>query len=214
MSDVAVGRPSGQVHRATIGSQEVDLAIVPVADDVAIALLMTIDRGVGFNATAGADLAAALARRQPEVVVGAATLGIPVAIEVSRALGLDDYVILQKTRKIHLGDALEAPLRSITTTGDQALLLDRERVPVVAGRRVVLVDDVIATGGSIRAALALLRAAGAEVVGVGCLLVEADGWREPLGSDADLVHTLGVIPVFGLAPDGTWQPSSVGNPPL
>jgi adenine phosphoribosyltransferase len=203
-----VGRPSGQVHRATIGSQQLDLDIVPVADEVAIALLMTVDRGVRFNTTAGEDLAAALAPLEPEVVVGTATLGIPVAFEVSRALGLDDVVILQKTRKIHLGDALAAPLRSITTGGEQALLLDRRRVGAVAGRRVVLVDDVIATGGSIRAGLGLLRSAGATVVGVGSLLVEADGWRAPLGDDADLVRTLGVIPVFGPAGDGGWAPLS------
>jgi adenine/guanine phosphoribosyltransferase-like PRPP-binding protein len=203
---VEIGRPSGQLHRATIGSQQLDLDIVPVADEVAIALLMTVDRGVRFNTTAGEDLAAALAPLAPDVVVGTATLGIPVAFEVSRALELDDVVILQKTRKVHLGDALSEPLTSITTTGSQSLLLDRRRAPVVAGRRVVLVDDVIATGGSIRAGLRLLRAAGAEVVGVGSLLVEADGWRAPLGPDADLVRTLGVVPVFGPAPDGTWVP--------
>lgn len=203
---VAIGRPTGQVHRTAIGSQELDLDVVPVSDEVAIVLLMTIDRGVRFNTVAGADLAAALAPLEPDVVVGAATLGIPVAFEVSRALGLDDVVILQKTRKIHLGDALTEPLTSITTSGSQALRLDRERVPVVAGRRVVLVDDVIATGGSIMAALRLLRSAGADVVGVGCLLVEDDAWREAMGADADLVHTLGVIPSLVRGPDGAWVP--------
>jgi len=205
---VTVGVPSGQFHPASIGSQRLDLPIVPVADEVAIALLMTIDRGVAFTATAGMDLAAALAPSEPEVVATAATLGIPVAIEVSRALGLDDYLVLQKTRKIHLGDALAEPLSSITTTGAQALLLDRARIPAVAGKRVVLVDDVIATGGSIAACLRLLRAAGAEVVGIGCLLVEAGGWADALGDDAALVHALGEIPTFAPAPDGSWAPTA------
>lgn len=201
-----VGRPSGQVHRVGIGSQELDLDIVPVADDVAIALLMTIDRGVGFTAVAGADLAARLGPLAPDVVASAATLGIPVAIEVSRALGLDDYLILQKTPKIHLGDALAEPLSSITTAGAQSLLLDRARSGAVAGRRVVLVDDVIATGGSIAACLRLLRAAGGEVVGIGCLLTEAAAWRDVLGPDADMIVALGSIPIFGPAPDGSWAP--------
>lgn len=201
-----IGRPTGQQHRVALGSQELDLPIIPVAPEVAISLLMTIDRGVAFMATAGVDLAAALAPLEPDVVATAATLGIPVAIEVTRALGLDDYLVLQKTAKIHLGDALAEPLESITTSGRQHLLLDRARIPAVAGRRVVLVDDVIATGGSIVACLRLLRAAGAEVVGIGCLLVEADGWRAALGDDAGLVHPLGSIPVFGPAPDGTWAP--------
>ncbi|QXC60202.1 hypothetical protein KSP35_17900 [Aquihabitans sp. G128] len=202
-----VGVPSGQHHRVAIGSQELDLPIVPVADGVAIALLMTIDRGVAFTATAGADLADRLAPLEPEVVATAATLGIPVAIEVSRALGLDDYLVLQKTAKIHLGDALREPLSSITTTGSQALLLDRARIGAVAGKRVVLVDDVVATGGSIAACLRLLRAAGAEAVGIGCLLVEDGGWVDVLGDDAALVHPLGSIPTFAPAADGRWAPS-------
>ncbi|WP_232304070.1 phosphoribosyltransferase family protein [Pseudofrankia sp. DC12] len=183
-------------YRATVGSQEIDLPLTPISDDLTVALLMTIDVGLTFIRQAGADLAALLAPSRPEVVVSAATLGIPVAIEVSRALGLDDYVILQKTPKAHLADALTEPLQSITTGVPQRLLLDRARVPAVAGRRVALVDDVIATGGSIAASLRLLRAVGADVVTIGALLVEGSGWGPALGDDAALVTALGRIPVF------------------
>jgi adenine/guanine phosphoribosyltransferase-like PRPP-binding protein len=187
-----------------MGSQEVELPISPIGDDRAIALLMTIDRGVELLAEAGPDLADVLAPTRPDVVATAATLGIPVAIEVTRALGLDDYLVLQKSPKIHLADALVEPLSSITSEGAQALRLDRARIPAVAGKRVALVDDVIATGGSIAACLRLLRAAGAEVVAIGSLLVEDAGWRTKLGPDADLVRTLGRIPGFVAAADGTW----------
>lgn len=189
-------------YRVAIGSQQVDLPLTPISADLTVALLMTIDAGVAFIGTAGADLAAQLAPSQPEVVVSAATLGIPVALEVSRALGLDDYVILQKTPKAHLADALAEPLRSITTGAPQRLLLDRARVPAVAGRRVALVDDVIATGGSVVASLRLLRAAGARVVAIGALLVEGAEWRAALGPDAALVTSLGRIPLFRPAPAG------------
>ncbi len=50
------------------------------------------------------------------------------------------------------------------------------------------------------------RSAGAEVVGIGCLLVEGDAWRGALGDDAALVHALGEIPVFEPAPSGGWAP--------
>ncbi|MBL7486635.1 adenine phosphoribosyltransferase [Frankia sp. AgB1.9] len=194
-------------YRATVGSQEIELPLTRISTDLTVALLMTIDVGVAFIQQAGADLAALLAPSRPQVVVSAATLGIPVAIEVSRALGLDDYVILQKTPKAHLADALAEPLQSITTGVPQRLLLDRARVPAVAGRRVALVDDVIATGGSIAASLRLLRAAGADVVTIGTLLVEGAAWGPALGADAALVTALGRIPVFrptatgGLAED-------------
>jgi adenine phosphoribosyltransferase len=183
-------------YRVTIGSQQVDLPLTRISDDLTVALLMTIDAGVAFIGRAGADLGALLAPSAPEVVVSAATLGIPVALEVSRALGLDDYVILQKTPKAHLADAYAEPLSSITTGVPQRLLLDRARVPAVAGRRVAVVDDVIATGGSISASLRLLRAAGADVVAIGALLVEGSLWRGTLGDDAATVVSLGRIPVF------------------
>lgn len=185
-----------------IGSQSAELPLVPLHDDAAIALLMTIDRGVAFMATAGADLAAELASLQPDVVVTNATLGIPVAIEVSRALGLDDYLVLQKTPKIHLGDALVEPLHSVTTAMEQALRLDRARLHTVEGRRVVVVDDVVATGGSMAAALRLVRAGGGELVGIGVLLTEGSGWRDTLGADAALVHSLGRIPGFARSDTG------------
>ena len=144
-----MGEIVGDRYRVDIGSQSVELPLVPLGPEVAISLLMTIDHGIAFGAQAGADLADAIADARPEVVASAATLGIPVAIDVSRHLGLDDYLILQKTPKVHLGDALAEPLSSITTETPQRLLLDRARIPAVAGKRVALVDDVIATGGSI-----------------------------------------------------------------
>jgi adenine/guanine phosphoribosyltransferase-like PRPP-binding protein len=185
-----------RTHTATIGSRTVELPIVPVSPDLSIALFMTIDHGVDLLDTAGAELAALFRDAAPEVVVAPATLGIPVAIAVSRALGLDDYVILQKSPKVHLGDALTEEVRAITSTAASVLRLDRARVPAVAGRRVLLVDDVISTGTSIAAALRLLDRAGAEVVGVGALLAEGDGLPDALAPHADRVRTLGRIPLF------------------
>lgn len=188
-----------------VAGRPIDLPIVPIKPDFAIALLMVIDAGVAFGSHVGQALAERLAPLKPDVVVGAATLGIPVAIEVSRHLGLDRYVILQKSPKIHLGDALTKTISSITSKGEQRLLLDRAALPLLAGRRVVVVDDVIATGSSLAGSIALCREAGAEVVGVGVILTEAHEWEPVLGADAGLVKALGHIPQF--RPDGgAWVP--------
>ncbi len=187
------------------GSQLIELPLVPVASDVAIALLMTIDVPISTIEIAGRELAATLDDPAPDVIVTAATLGIPIAFEVARAVGLDEVVVLQKTPKIHLHDALVEPLSSITTAGEQALRLDRRRVPMIEGRKVAFVDDVIATGGSVAAALRLIRAAGGEMVAIRSILTEGNGWRDVLGDDADLVESLGSIPVFSPLRDG-WTP--------
>ncbi len=191
-------------YLATVGSQQVELPVVPVNDELAIALLMTVDKGVRFMSVAGYDLARLLAPAQPECVVSMATLGIPVAVEVTRSLGLDDYLILQKTPKIHLADALRVPVDAITTASTQHLLLDRARIGAVRGRRVALVDDVISSGASMGAGLRLLDEAGAHVVAIGSLLSEGQAWRSALGERAGLVQSLGRIPLFRRDAQGLW----------
>jgi adenine phosphoribosyltransferase len=189
-------------YSATVGSQTIELPIVELADDLAIALLISVDHGIAFTDKAGAELAAMLEPLGVERVVSVATMGIPLAIEVSRSLGIDDYLILHKTPKIHLGDTLSEPLTSITTGGRQHLRMDPARSGAVAGRRVAVVDDVVSTGASIRAALRLLRRVGADPVGVGSLVTEGTGWSSALGSDAELVRSLGAIPTFRPSSDG------------
>lgn len=187
-------------YPVAVGGQDVELPVVSLSSDLALALLITVDMGVEFMRRAGEELAALLAPYDVDIVATVATMGIPVAIEVTRALGLDQYAILHKTPKIHLADAVTEKVRSITTDADQRLLFDRARVGDVAGKRVAIVDDVISTGASTGAALRLLRSVGADVVAIGTLVTEASLWKEALGDDARRVHALGSIPVF--RPDG------------
>jgi len=188
-----------QTYTVDIAGEPVTLPIVPINQHLAISLLMVIDMGVRFGERIGKAMAAKLGPHRPDIVVGAATLGIPVVIEVSRALGLDHYVIAQKSPKIHLADALVEEVQSVTSAGKQRLRLDRRAVPLLAGKRVVVVDDVVATGSSLAATLALVRAAGGDVVGAGVILTEGHDWEKTLGADAGLVRGLGHIPQFALA---------------
>ncbi len=193
------------VNRGTyvvdIGSQQLELPIVSLNDNLALALLITVDVGVTFLARAGKELAEVLAPYEVDIVATVATMGIPLAVEVTRHLGLDRYVVLHKTPKIHLADAISEPVRSITTDAEQRLLFDRARIGDVQGKRVAIVDDVISTGASTGATLRLLRGVGADVVVIGTLVTEAGLWRDALGEDAQMVRALGSIPVF--RPDGS-----------
>src|ERR1019366_8755278 len=187
--------PAGKYHVA-VGSQSIDLPIIPITEELALALLVEWDHGVRFVEQAAAELAKELEPYKVDLVVAVATMGIPLAIEVTKALGLDDYLILQKTPKLHLRDAITEPVKSITTGAQQRLLFDAARVDVVKGKRVGLVDEVISTGASMRAALNLLHRVGAEPVAIGTLVTEAATWRRELGDTVELVHALGAIPVF------------------
>ena len=184
------------MYSVDIGTQRVELPVVSLSDELALALLITVDMGVHFMEVAGRELAEILRPQGVDIVATVATMGIPLAVEVTRALGLDQYVILHKTPKIHLADAVSEPVRSITTNASQRLLFDQARIKDVAGHRVAIVDDVISTGASTGAALRLLRGVGAQVVTIGTLVTEASLWRSALGEDAAKVRALGSIPVF------------------
>jgi adenine/guanine phosphoribosyltransferase-like PRPP-binding protein len=189
-----------RTYTTSVGSQTLELPLVRLNDELTIALLICVDMGVAFAETAGRELAELMAPARPEIVVSVATMGIPLAIEASRALGLDDYVILHKTPKIHLGESWAEPVYSITTDKPQRLRMDPARVAAVRGRRVAVVDDVISTGASLSSALRLVRRMDAEPVVIGTLMTEGGGWKEALGDDAALVRTLGAMPLFH--PDG------------
>ena len=190
-----------RTYSVEIGTQRVELPIVSLSETLALALLITVDMGVEFMSRAGEELADVLRAYDVDIVATVATMGIPVAVEVTRHLGLDQYVVLHKTPKIHLADAVSEPVRSITTDVDQRLLFDRARIKDVQGKRVAIVDDVISTGASTGAALRLLRSIGANIVAIGTLVTEASLWRTSLGEDASKVRALGSIPVF--RPDGS-----------
>lgn len=194
----------GEHYPVEVGSQPIELPIVPLSDDLAIALLITVDVPLSFIEQAGAELADQLRPHGPEVVVTAATLGIPVAWATARALGLDTIVVLHKTPKTHLSDALVEPLSSITTKGEQVFRLDRARAPELAGRPVAFVDDVVSTGGSAAAGMRLIEEAGGTVCAGGALLVEGTGWRETLAPHGAPTVSLGSIPVFRPADGGGW----------
>jgi adenine/guanine phosphoribosyltransferase-like PRPP-binding protein len=192
-----------RTYRTTVGSQALELPLVALSDELTIALLICVDLGVAFAEVAGRELAELMRPAEPDIVVSVATMGIPLAIEASRALGLDDYVILHKTPKIHLGETWSEPVHSITTDKPQRLRMDPARADAVRGRRVAVVDDVISTGASLLAALHLVRRIGAEPVVIGTLMTEGALWRTTLEGDADMVRTLGAMPLFHPAKDGS-----------
>jgi adenine phosphoribosyltransferase len=190
-----------RTYSVDIGTQRVDLPLVSLSEQLTLALLITVDMGVEFMSRAGAELAEIIRPYDVDIVATVATMGIPVVVEVTRHLGLDQYVILHKTPKIHLADAVTETVRSITTDAEQRLLFDRARIKDVDGKRVAIVDDVISTGATTGTALRLLRGVGAEIVVIGTLVTEASIWRTSLGEDAPMVRALGSIPVF--RPDGS-----------
>lgn len=188
-----------------------ELPIQPLpGGDQAIALLMSNQTPFAVESGLAALLSGLARTFEPEAISGIPTLGLDYARLVARSLGFPDYAPLGNSRKFWYSDELSVPVQSVMSAGTQKrLYMDPTIVERVAGKRVLLVDDVINTGGSATAAIELLRRAGAKVVGMAVVLVEGDAWRPAVGALspelADRVKGLGRIPIFSKGPGG-WYP--------
>ncbi len=113
------------------------------------------------NRTAAIALAAVMKARTPacDVLVAAEAKSIGLVQELAMVLGHDQYVILRKSRKAYMVDPLVTTVRSITTTGEQQLILDRHDIELLKGKTACFVDDVISTGATYLAAQDLYRRA-------------------------------------------------------
>jgi adenine phosphoribosyltransferase len=111
-----------------------------------------------------------------DVVVCSESKAVGMVQVLVECFGQDRYVVLRKGLKNYMPRHPRAPLvedaTSITTAGAQALVLDPLDWSLLEGRRVLLVDDVIATGGTARAACRLLERAGAQVTVAATVLLK------------------------------------------
>lgn len=99
---------------------------------------------------------------------------IPLIHEMARQSGAAKYFIARKGPKAYMPDPLCVEDQSITTAGTQKLYLGRDDADLIRGKRIVLMDDVISTGGSLLAMEALVKMAGGTVVDRIAVLAEGD----------------------------------------
>ena len=178
-------------YKMTIAGLERHLPLCKITDDLYIAgFIMFNDVEITVKT------AQALLARAPEfdVVVTAESKGIPLAYEMARESG-KEYIVLRKGRKLYMKDVIQTDVDSITTDHIQTLVLDVADAEKLRGRRVLVVDDVISTGESLRSMEALINQVGGDIVGKMAVLAEGDS------ADRDDIVFLEKLPLFN--PDGT-----------
>jgi adenine phosphoribosyltransferase len=109
-----------------------------------------------------------------DMLVAVEAKGIALVHEVARRLGQPFFVVIRKTAKKYMVNPLMVPVSSITSSGEQTLVLDGRDAERINGLRVCLIEDVIATGGSILAACDLVKYSGAEVTVIATVLLKGD----------------------------------------
>ena len=115
---------------------------------------------------------------------------IPLIHEMARQSGAAKYFIARKGPKAYMPDPIHVEDQSITTAGTQRLYLGRDDAELIQGKRVLIMDDVISTGGSLLAMEALIKKAGGTVAGKIAVLAEGDA------KDRTDIRYLAPLPLF------------------
>jgi adenine phosphoribosyltransferase len=169
--DVKIGRETRALPIVSVG--EVSVALLNLLGDTALT-------------EAAAD---ELAARIPVVdaLVTPEVKAVPLAHALSVRTGVP-YIVARKTEKPYMVGAVRKTALSITTGKPQDLYLDGSDIPRLKGKRVAIIDDVVSTGGTLRALSELLSEVGAEVVVTMAVFTE--------GAERDDVVSLGHLPLF------------------
>ena len=179
------------VYPIDIAGMKRDLPIFPVTDELSIgAFVMFGDVELTMHC------AAELLKRIPpcDFLIAPEAKAIPLVYEMSRESGIP-YLLARKKAKAYMSGVFRVDVQSITTAGVQTLVIDKADADRMKGKRIVIVDDVISTGESLRAMETLVNEAGGLIVGKMAVLAEGDA------AQRDDITVLAPLPLF--KPDGT-----------
>ena len=176
-------------YSLTVAGLHRELPICKVTDDLHIG---------AFICFGDAELTVACAKAMLELLepgsydylFTAEAKSIPLIHEMARQSGAKKYFIARKGSKAYMPDPIHVEDKSITTAGVQKLYLGRDDADLIRGKRILLMDDVISTGGSIHAMEELVKLAGGTVVGRVAVLAEGDAAQR---TD---IRFLAPLPVF------------------
>lgn len=174
-------------HEMTIAGHKRQLPLFKVADDLYIgAFIMFGD--VEITEASARELL----KKVPEfdIMVTAEAKSIPLIYEMARQAGQNDYVIARKGVKVYMKDIISTEVNSITTANTQKLYIGGDEAAKMKGKRVLIVDDVISTGESLRAIEEIVHSAGGNIVGKAAVLAEGDA------TDRDDIIFLEKLPLF------------------
>ena len=177
-----------ETYPVEIAGVKRQLPLFEVAPGLRIAVLNILGDTELVEAS-GKALGERLAGADYNVIVTAEAKSIPLICSLARETG-KDYVVLRKSYKIYMGETIEAETLSITTGKPQSLHLDEKDRALVAGKRVILVDDVVSTGSTLKGMRKVMELAGAKIVAEAAIFTEGDPeeWSH--------IIALGHLPLF------------------
>ena len=180
-------------YTMNIAGLDRDLPLCKVADDLYIGAFVMF--GDAEITVACARELLARAPKDYDYLLTAEAKSIPLIHEMARQSGAKTYFIARKGMKVYLTDPIHVTVHSITTQHEQDLYLSGEDAARIRGKRILIVDDVISTGESLKAMEELVVDAGGTVAGRMAVLAEGDAQNRD-----DIIY-LNPLPLFNA--DGT-----------
>lgn len=164
------------VHTMKIAGLERQLPLCRVTDDLYIG---------AFVIFGDCELTVACAKellaKAPEYdyILTAESKGIPIAYEMARQHGDKKWFLARKGKKLYMQNVVDVAVKSITTEKEQHLYIDGADAEMMRGKKILLVDDVISTGESLKALESLTEAVGGVICGKMAILAEGDAQTRP-----------------------------------
>lgn len=182
-----------KVYELDVAGLRRSLPICKVNDDISIAAFIMFS-----DVELTVKVAAALLEKCPafDIIMTAEAKGIPLAYEMARQ-SERPYVVARKMNKLYMSHPIKMEVKSISTERVQVLFLDQDEMDMLKDKRVLIVDDVISTGGSLYAMEKMVEKAGGNIVGKATVLAEGEA------ADRDDIIYLERLPLFDTA---TGQP--------
>lgn len=174
-------------YRLNVAGLERELPLCPIGDNLNIGAFVLFG-----DVELTESCARELCKRAPEhdVMITAESKGIPLIHAMCRIAGENRYVLARKSVKLYMRDVVKCEVQSITTSARQTLYIDGADAEYMRGKRVLIVDDVISTGGSLHALEELVRQSGGIIAGKMAILAEGDA------IDRKDIIVLGKLPLF------------------
>ena len=166
-----------------------ELPLCKVTDDIYIAAFICFGDAELTQACAR-EMLKLVPREDYDYLLTAEAKGIPLGHEMARQAGMKKHFVARKNLKNYMPDPISVDDESITTKGLQKLYLGSDDAALIRGKRILLVDDVISSGGSLRAMEALVELAGGTVAGRIAALAEGDAHKR------EDIRFLDWIPLF------------------
>ncbi|MEG1166137.1 MAG: phosphoribosyltransferase family protein [Oscillospiraceae bacterium] len=164
-----------------------ELPLCRLADDVYIGAFVIFG-----DVELTVHCAAEMLKIAPEYdyIIAPEAKSIPLLYEMARQSGENKYFLARKSPKLYMTGVFEVEVKSTTTEKTQRIVLDTADAEQMRGKRILIIDDVISTGESLKAVEDLVLKAGGIVAGRVFVLAEGDAQKR------DDILYLAPLPLF------------------